>query len=166
MFDLEPKQRASRTSEAAVSCEERYAYCCRIAHCRYGFGVRRRCAVDTEPGLATRRSNPAVRGCIRSELERVAALADTLQPGRAANSDVLSIRPLQDGYWISYSLDERKRTVRLMVVGQPKKAASVPCAIKVVVLTAPFNHWQDNQFAKAAIHGAIAAAVAIPVKTG
>jgi chromate transporter len=44
-------------------------------------------------------------------------------------------------------------------------AASIPCAIMVTVLTALFSYWQDNQFAQAAIHGAIAAAVAITVKT-
>ncbi|WMT74555.1 chromate transporter [Bradyrhizobium sp. Ash2021] len=44
-------------------------------------------------------------------------------------------------------------------------AASVPCTIMVVVLTALFSQWQENQFAQAAIHGAIAAAVAITVKT-
>jgi chromate transporter len=35
----------------------------------------------------------------------------------------------------------------------------------VIVLTALFSQWQENQFAQAAIHGAIAAAVAITVKT-
>jgi chromate transporter len=44
-------------------------------------------------------------------------------------------------------------------------AASIPCAIIVVAGTALFNHWQDNHWAQAAIHGAIAAAVAITVKT-
>lgn len=44
-------------------------------------------------------------------------------------------------------------------------AASVPCAIVVTVLTALFSHWQENTFAQAAIHGAVAAAVAITVKT-
>jgi chromate transporter len=44
-------------------------------------------------------------------------------------------------------------------------AASIPCTIIVIVLTALFDHWQDNQFAQSAIHGAIAAAVAITVKT-
>lgn len=42
-------------------------------------------------------------------------------------------------------------------------ASSTPCAIMVVVLTALFSRWQDNHFAQAAIHGAIAAAVAITV---
>jgi hypothetical protein len=69
-----------------------------------------------------------IRGCIRSELERVAELAETLEPGRATNSNVLSTRPLQDGYWISYSLDERRRTVKLMVIAQPKKATAAPSA--------------------------------------
>jgi chromate transporter len=44
-------------------------------------------------------------------------------------------------------------------------AASIPCTIMVVVATALFSHWQDNRWAQAAIHGAIAAAVAITVKT-
>lgn len=44
-------------------------------------------------------------------------------------------------------------------------AASIPCAIMVTVLTALFSHWQENAFAQAAIHGAVAAAVAITVKT-
>ena len=44
-------------------------------------------------------------------------------------------------------------------------AASIPCAVMVVVATALFSHWQDNRWAQAAIHGAIAAAVAITVKT-
>jgi chromate transporter len=44
-------------------------------------------------------------------------------------------------------------------------AASIPCAIMVVVLTALFSHWQENQLAQSAIRGAIAAAVAITVKT-
>jgi|GEM_PF-3081682 len=69
-----------------------------------------------------------IRGCIRSELERVAELAETREPGRAASPDVLSTRPLQDGYWISYCLDERRRTVKLMVVGRPKKRADASYA--------------------------------------
>ena len=44
-------------------------------------------------------------------------------------------------------------------------AASVPCALIVVAATALFAHWQENPWARAAIHGAIAAAVAITVKT-
>ncbi len=44
-------------------------------------------------------------------------------------------------------------------------AASIPCALIVIAATALFSHWQDNRWAQAAIHGAIAAAVAITVKT-
>lgn len=44
-------------------------------------------------------------------------------------------------------------------------ASSIPCTLIVVLATALFNHWQENRFAQAAIHGAIAAAVAITVKT-
>lgn len=44
-------------------------------------------------------------------------------------------------------------------------AASVPCALMVVVATALFSYWQRNGWAQAAIHGAVAAAVAITVKT-
>jgi chromate transporter len=44
-------------------------------------------------------------------------------------------------------------------------AASIPCTIIVVVATALLSHWQNNHWAQAAIHGAIAAAVAITVKT-
>ena len=68
-----------------------------------------------------------IRGCIRSELKRVAEQAES-EPGRPASADVFPTRPLQDGYWISYSLDERHRTVKLMVVGSPKKAATAPYA--------------------------------------
>jgi chromate transporter len=44
-------------------------------------------------------------------------------------------------------------------------ASSVPCAILVAVLTALFNYWQQSPFAQGAIHGAVAAAVGITVKT-
>jgi chromate transporter len=44
-------------------------------------------------------------------------------------------------------------------------ASSIPCAIIVVVATTVLSHWQDDRWAQAAIHGAIAAAVAITVKT-
>lgn len=44
-------------------------------------------------------------------------------------------------------------------------ASSVPSAILATMLTAAFSHWQENAFAQAAIHGAVAAAVAITVKT-
>ncbi|WP_428486475.1 chromate transporter [Rhodopila sp.] len=44
-------------------------------------------------------------------------------------------------------------------------AASIPCTLMVVILTALFREWQDNRIAQAAIHGAIAAAVAITAKT-
>jgi chromate transporter len=44
-------------------------------------------------------------------------------------------------------------------------AASVPCTLFVVVITVLFSEWQENPFAQAAIKGAIAAAVAITVKT-
>ena len=44
-------------------------------------------------------------------------------------------------------------------------AGSIPCTLIVVAATALFSHWQDNAWAQAAIHGAIAAAVAITVKT-
>jgi chromate transporter len=44
-------------------------------------------------------------------------------------------------------------------------AASIPCAVMVTLLTALFSYWQNNHFAQSAIHGAIAAAVAITVKT-
>ena len=44
-------------------------------------------------------------------------------------------------------------------------AASIPCTIIVTVATALLSHWQDNHWAQAVIHGAIAAAVAITVKT-
>ena len=44
-------------------------------------------------------------------------------------------------------------------------AASVPCTLIVIVVTALFSQWQDNYWARAAIHGATAAAVAITVKT-
>jgi chromate transporter len=44
-------------------------------------------------------------------------------------------------------------------------AGSIPCTLMVVLATALFSHGQDNHWAQAAIHGAIAAAVAITVKT-
>ena len=44
-------------------------------------------------------------------------------------------------------------------------AASIPCTAIVIVVTALFSRWQENPFAQAAIKGAIAAAVAITVKT-
>jgi len=42
---------------------------------------------------------------------------------------------------------------------------SIPSTLIVVFATAPFSHWQDSRWAQAAIHGAVAAAVAITVKT-
>jgi chromate transporter len=44
-------------------------------------------------------------------------------------------------------------------------AASVPCTLIVIVITALFREWQGNAVAQAAIHGAVAAAVAITAKT-
>lgn len=44
-------------------------------------------------------------------------------------------------------------------------AASIPCTVIVILATALFSHWQENPWAQAAIHGALAAAVAITVKT-
>ena len=44
-------------------------------------------------------------------------------------------------------------------------AASIPCSLMVIVLTAVFRQWQDNSVAQAGIHGAVAAAVAITAKT-
>jgi len=44
-------------------------------------------------------------------------------------------------------------------------ASSIPCTAIVVVTTALFTHWHNNPWVKAAIHGALAAAVAITVKT-
>jgi len=44
-------------------------------------------------------------------------------------------------------------------------AASIPCTLIVVVVTALFREWQANAVAQAAIHGAVAAAVAITAKT-
>ncbi|MGA7327381.1 MAG: chromate transporter [Rhodomicrobium sp.] len=44
-------------------------------------------------------------------------------------------------------------------------AASIPCALIVAVMTVAFSSWQDSALAQSAIHGAIAAAVAITVKT-
>jgi len=42
---------------------------------------------------------------------------------------------------------------------------SIPCAIMVIVLTALFARWQENSVVQAALHGAVAAAVAITAKT-
>ena len=44
-------------------------------------------------------------------------------------------------------------------------AASVPCTVIVIAITALFREWQGNAIAQAAIHGAVAAAVAITAKT-
>src|SRR5882757_3892567 len=44
-------------------------------------------------------------------------------------------------------------------------SASIPCTLIVVAATSLFSQWQDNYWARAAIHGATAAAVAITVKT-
>jgi chromate transporter len=44
-------------------------------------------------------------------------------------------------------------------------ASSIPCAVLVGVLTALFDLWRDSPIAQAAIHGAVAAAVGITVKT-
>ena len=44
-------------------------------------------------------------------------------------------------------------------------AASIPCALLVVLATALFSRWQENPWAQAALHGAIAAAVAITVRS-
>ena len=44
-------------------------------------------------------------------------------------------------------------------------AVSIPCALMVIAMTALFDRWQENSFAQGAIHGAVAAAVAITAKT-
>jgi chromate transporter len=44
-------------------------------------------------------------------------------------------------------------------------ASSIPCAALVATLTALFAYWQANPLAQAAIHGAVAAAVGVTVKT-
>ncbi len=44
-------------------------------------------------------------------------------------------------------------------------AASIPCALIVAITTVAFSSWQESALAQAAIHGAVAAAVAITVKT-
>jgi chromate transporter len=44
-------------------------------------------------------------------------------------------------------------------------AASVPCTLIVIGITALFREWQGNSIAQTAIHGAVAAAVAITAKT-
>ena len=44
-------------------------------------------------------------------------------------------------------------------------AGSIPCTAMVIFATALFHHWQDNSWAQAAIHGAVAAAVGITAKS-
>jgi chromate transporter len=44
-------------------------------------------------------------------------------------------------------------------------AASIPCTLIAVAITVLFASWQENPCAQAAIRGAVAAAVAITVKT-
>ncbi len=65
-----------------------------------------------------------IRGCIRSELEWVAQMAEKNTLSNGTNSEALPIRPLPNGYWMSYRRDDRARTVKLIVVGQPKTAAT------------------------------------------
>jgi hypothetical protein len=70
---------------------------------------------------------PLIRGCIRSELEWVAQMAEknaAAEHGRRKDSDSLAVRPLPNGYWMSYQRDDRARTVRLMVVAQPKNSTA------------------------------------------
>jgi chromate transporter len=44
-------------------------------------------------------------------------------------------------------------------------AASIPCTLIVVAITVLFSNWQENPYVQSAIRGAVAAAVAITVKT-
>jgi chromate transporter len=44
-------------------------------------------------------------------------------------------------------------------------ASSIPCAVLVAALTALLEFWRDSSVVQAAIHGAVAAAVGITVKT-
>lgn len=44
-------------------------------------------------------------------------------------------------------------------------ASSVPCTLIVVAITVLFTRWQENPFVQAGIKGAIAAAIAVTVKT-
>jgi chromate transporter len=44
-------------------------------------------------------------------------------------------------------------------------ASSIPCALIVILATAVFSQWQENYWAQTALHGAIAAAVAITART-
>jgi chromate transporter len=44
-------------------------------------------------------------------------------------------------------------------------ASSIPCTLIVILITVLFSKWQENPYAQAAIKGAVAAAVAITVKT-
>jgi chromate transporter len=44
-------------------------------------------------------------------------------------------------------------------------ASSIPCAVLVAALTALFSYWQGDAIAQTAIHGMVAAAVGITVKT-
>jgi chromate transporter len=44
-------------------------------------------------------------------------------------------------------------------------ASSIPCAALVAALSAVFAYWRDNDIVQTAIHGAVAAAVGITVKT-
>lgn len=70
---------------------------------------------------------PLIRGRIRSELQIVAEMAERLPSNslnRGTGAEAMPVRPLPHGYWISYRQDDRARTVRLMVVAQPKAAAS------------------------------------------
>src|SRR5207302_731087 len=44
-------------------------------------------------------------------------------------------------------------------------ASSIPCAVLVAALAALFSYWQSNAIAQTAIHGMVAAAVGITIKT-
>jgi chromate transporter len=44
-------------------------------------------------------------------------------------------------------------------------ASLIPCTLIVIAVTVLFSRWQENPYAQAAIKGAVAAAVAITVKT-
>lgn len=80
-----------------------------------------------------------IRSCIRGELARVAEMAEKLPPSQRCRAGAFPVRSLPEGYWISYQLDERARTVRLMVIAQPKKVGLASALEAAASYSAPMN---------------------------
>jgi hypothetical protein len=71
----------------------------------------------------------AMRARIKLELAQVAATAEGRSPlqrltGKGDSAEALPMRALPGGYWVSYDVNDLERTVKLIVVGQPKGAVN------------------------------------------